>query len=426
MYKLLPYQASNYSRIEKSRHHLIGDEMGLGKTLVALHTHKVNNAKTSLTVCPASLIQNWKNEAQKFLGVELNEITGKNGFRKERFNVCSYERFRKINLKTKLDCLFLDEFHYIKNNDSKRTQALTDYFTMYEPEFFVGLSGTPIKNHAGEFFAPLNLIGRGSNYDFYFQENSFMFHKAFCYASVQKFNARGSGKSRSFTKFSGLKNAKALKNLIAPVFSRTTLEKAKIHLPKTTKQDHIISDRCEYDDRFNKMMMKFKEDNPSYETEGGVWIERNPEYMTLKRFNAACKVDGTIELAKGLKRQCVIFSDHVESCEMIAKGLNGFAMTGKVSDRSRRDIVDKFKKGDFQFLVGNYKVLGEGHNLTNANNMIFNDLPFTPSDLLQAEKRIDRIGQKLPCFYWYVYQSPMDKKLSDLLSPKIAALKAID
>ena len=50
---------------------ILADEMGLGKTLQTLAflsclRKRGGPAKTSLVICPASLVENWKREAEKF------------------------------------------------------------------------------------------------------------------------------------------------------------------------------------------------------------------------------------------------------------------------------------------------------------------------------------------------------------------------
>ena len=50
---------------------ILADEMGLGKTLQTLSflsslKQREQYVRTSLVVCPASLIENWKREAERF------------------------------------------------------------------------------------------------------------------------------------------------------------------------------------------------------------------------------------------------------------------------------------------------------------------------------------------------------------------------
>jgi SNF2 family DNA or RNA helicase len=57
--------------------------------------------------------------------------------------------------------------------------------------------------------------------------------------------------------------------------------------------------------------------------------------------------------------------------------------------------------------------------------MVFNDLPWVPADLQQAEKRIHRIGQQERCFYYYVIDPGMGELIYKTLEAKIKDLEGI-
>ena len=74
---------------------------------------------------------------------------------------------------------------------------------------------------------------------------------------------------------------------------------------------------------------------------------------------------------------------------------NCVRIAGDVGSHKRQVLIDKFKQDDDCFLfLGNFQAAGIGINLTNANDVIFMNFPFTPDLLEQPYKRCHRIGQK--------------------------------
>ena len=152
---------------------------------------------------------------------------------------------------------------------------------------------------------------------------------------------------------------------------------------------------------------------------------RNPnkDYKNVsQKNNAIAKCNHTIKLASEILEngeKVVIFTDHVRAAGEIARKLGVKAISGEVEPSERAKYVQQFEQHSGAVaLVATIPSLSVGVNLTSARYMIFNDLPFVPSDLDQAKKRIHRIGQSKKCFYYYVYISDMDKKLQYMIYNK--------
>jgi SNF2 family DNA or RNA helicase len=64
-----------------------------------------------------------------------------------------------------------------------------------------------------------------------------------------------------------------------------------------------------------------------------------------------------------------------------------------------------------------------GVNLTSCHHMVFNDAPWVPADMAQAEGRIHRIGQSRSCFYYYILASRVDQRIFRTLAAKRALLE---
>ena len=164
---------------------ILADDMGLGKTLqsVALiytlltqgFQQGTTVAKKVIVCCPTSLVRNWANEFVKWIGegvvnvvalAESSKDAVLRGIRKYVLEpqvqvlVISYETFRRYaNRIYPRDCdlLVCDEAHRLKNAETETYTALDKLKCRRR----ILLSGTPMRNDLGEFFAMVNFTNKG-------------------------------------------------------------------------------------------------------------------------------------------------------------------------------------------------------------------------------------------------------------------------
>ena len=83
--------------------------------------------------------------------------------------------------------------------------------------------------------------------------------------------------------------------------------------------------------------------------------------------------------------------------------------------------MDDFQEGLIDVLVCTFGVGSVGLTLTRSHRVILMDRPWTPGDVMQAEDRIRRIGQKHHEIYSYWITSfDFDERLDKLLESKEA------
>lgn len=147
---------------------------------------------------------------------------------------------------------------------------------------------------------------------------------------------------------------------------------------------------------------------------------------TLRRLLAYGKVTYALELVQELaeQEQVVVFCDFVEPLKELHKKLpNSVYMEASDSSTTRFEKQQAFQNGQYKVFLCSYKCGGVGINLTPATAMVCIDRPYTPADVVQAEDRIHRIGQRSSAtIYWlYYYDSNnVEKKVEDILSEKQA------
>ena len=133
---------------------ILADEMGLGKTLqaLALLSAVQQGGGTSLVVCPASLVENWRREAARF-APELRAFVHHGDQRLEspgdlaRWDlvITSYgtlTRDRDLFSSAEFACVVADEAQHVKNRRSQNAQALR---SLRSRGRFL-LTGTPVEN----------------------------------------------------------------------------------------------------------------------------------------------------------------------------------------------------------------------------------------------------------------------------------------
>eukprot|EP01135_Chromosphaera_perkinsii_P004147 Nk52_evm54s270 gene=Nk52_evmTU54s270 len=159
---------------------VLADHMGLGKTLQCIALlwtllkqspyHGSPVIRRAVIVCPSSLVKNWGKEIKKWLGDErlktflIGDENKPKDFKHASIfpvMIISYEMFRKYLAdikKMNVDLIICDEAHRVKNSGVKITQALMSMACKRR----VLVTGTPIQNDLGEFFALCDFCNPGA------------------------------------------------------------------------------------------------------------------------------------------------------------------------------------------------------------------------------------------------------------------------
>jgi SWI/SNF-related matrix-associated actin-dependent regulator of chromatin subfamily A-like protein 1 len=159
----LPFQYVGIQQMLDRRNVLLADDPGLGKTIQALGLINVMKYDNVLVACPNMLRLNWISEANRWLSPELREKyeieqCTSAAFFPSNFVVASYEGVTKWShslSQVKWDLFIVDEAHWLKNRDAKRSRAVYEKLK-FDPSVTktLMLTGTPICNYPFEI-APL-------------------------------------------------------------------------------------------------------------------------------------------------------------------------------------------------------------------------------------------------------------------------------
>ena len=160
--RLRGYQSFGARFALVQRRVVLGDEMGLGKTVQAIATmaHLAANGATHfLVVCPASVLINWTREVAPHSTLPVVALHGPDRARRRAAGgVAAASRSprsarsaRSTRTPPRPALLVVDEAHYVKNPDTKRSRAVSRIAAGAERVLF--LTGTPMENRVDEFKA---------------------------------------------------------------------------------------------------------------------------------------------------------------------------------------------------------------------------------------------------------------------------------
>lgn len=168
--ELMPFQKADIEYALRRKHTLVGDQPGLGKTPIAIAFANEIGARRVLVVCPASIRGQWVKRIQAWTTMRwpylIHQIgNSRNGVHPDaNWTVVSYELSRTEAIGKALaigeyDLLILDEGHYLKTVDTRRTRAIFGGGdeVLFEPlsgraRHIMALTGTPLPNRPREAY----------------------------------------------------------------------------------------------------------------------------------------------------------------------------------------------------------------------------------------------------------------------------------
>ncbi|ODV63645.1 DNA-dependent ATPase FUN30 ASCRUDRAFT_73458 [Ascoidea rubescens DSM 1968] len=156
---------------------ILADEMGLGKTvqvisfLTYLKQIDPKNSGQNLIIVPASTLENWLREFQKFspelqvspyYGTQNERIDLRIHLSKIKYDIlittyslaCGSKEDQKFLIKQGFNCIIYDEGHMLKNSTSERYNKLM----RLKGKFRILLTGTPLQNNLKELISLLSFI----------------------------------------------------------------------------------------------------------------------------------------------------------------------------------------------------------------------------------------------------------------------------
>lgn len=392
------YQEWGVKYILHQKKVLLGDEMGLGKTVQAIASMvslKNTGATHFMVVCPASVLTNWCREIKKMSSLTVTEVHGASRNDSVSFwennggvAVTTYETTAYFSFEDgfKFDMLVVDEAHYIKNPEARRTVNTKKLCEKTDRILF--MTGTALENNVDEMISLMSVLQPS----------------VACSAS----------------RFASISSAPQFCNAIAPVYYRRRREDVLTELPELIESEEWCS--------------LLPEEKAVYEN-----TLRSDNYAAVRRvsWNAedlskSCKailIKELIEDAAEDGRKIIVFSFFLDTIQRV-KELFGDKcvqpINGSVSPNRRQEIIDEFEKSPAgTILPAQIQSGGTGLNIQSASVVIICEPQFKPSIENQAISRAYRMGQtRNVLVYRLLCENTVEERLMEVLKSKQAAFDA--
>lgn len=431
-----PYQIEAVKFAEESDVRcIIADEQGLGKTIEVLSLLRLHPEKLlpAVIVCPSTVKLQWMFEIHRICGNGKEFLTQVIQSGKERampgfkVYVITYDMLKNKDMfsylpEGSIKTLIIDECQRIKDHLSERAKAVQRLGKI--TPHIIPMSGTPIKNNAGEYFTVLNLV------------------KPTLFPHKQKFidNYCDSYNNGWSQKIGGLKDPERFHEDTKDIIIRRTKAQVLKDLPSLERKFHHV----ELDRKLHKAYgaaldeldaLMYEED--SFASGGAkIAIMQKLRHITGVSKVTEC-VDFVAEFLESTEdRKMVIFSHHLDVMEMLRVQLSAICQKegyGKVSTLhsglngdDRTKLVKEFKENPLsRVLIASTLAAGEGINLQFCSDAVLLERQWNPANEEQVEARFHRFGQENNVSVTYMLASgTIDEYFTELVEIKRSLVAA--
>jgi SNF2 family DNA or RNA helicase len=446
-FQLFPYQVEGAKWLAGRKCALLADEMGLGKSAQAITAADLIKALRILVICPAIARVNWQREFERFSKIPREFTIINKRLKKWPLTsvICSYDLASSVEDSKEFDLMILDEAHYLKNKDAKRTKAILGKTGLVRKARATwALTGTPAPNHPGELWPLLFTFGA-------IKSPYFNFVEEFCDVFESNYGLQIVGAKRS--------SINKLKSILAPHLLRRRKEEVMKELPPIHFQDLVVepgvvdidveSSFVKYamsaDTRIELQRILASEQSllrdiatkASVDTAVGfnTFQAIAPSVSTLRRYTGVQKVQPVAdlvaeELSSNAYDKIVIFAIHRDVIEGLRVRLAKFGavtLYGGTSPETKQRNLDKFQKQKgTRVFIANIQSAGTAVTLTASNQVLFAEQDWVPGNNAQAVMRCHRIGQTRPVFARFcAIAGTIDERIAAALKRKTKELTMI-
>lgn len=362
-------------------------DMGLGKTFLGGVKMVELGNKTNLLVCQKSKITDWIEHFKTHQGeYEIHDLTDEKQMAlfletQRGIGVINYElTFRRPDLKKlRAFTLLLDESSLIQNETNKRARFLLklDYKDV------VLLSGTVVNGKYERLWSQCHLLGWNISKDLFYRQ----------YIVAENVEDKWGYKHK---KIVGYKNVDRLKDKLSKHGAVFMATEDVFDLPKQTVIYKRVPTSAEY-----KRFCKTKIIEVEEETLVGDMqlTERLYKRMLCGQYSDS-KLEAFRDLVESTDDRLVVFYNFDAELVKLQAIANELERPLSIINGHIKDLTS-YERFNDSVTVIQYQAGAMGLNLQLANKIVYYTLPDGGGELFeQSKKRIHRIGQDRPCFYY--------------------------
>lgn len=336
---LFDYQKAGAKFLADNPAAFLADQQGLGKTIQVIAACDMLGLKKVAVICPAIAKINWKREFDKWGTLEREVV------------VYSYDKItqskeaRNVVAKLAPDVIVIDESHYLKNRQAKRTKYIYgqhcrgDGLVRFADRVWL-LSGTPVPNDVSDMWTHLKAIWQ-------YPLNFVDYTLYFCKTWNGQFGLKVLGnKAERMGEF---------KDILKSIMLRRKADKVLTELPPIWWQDAVVeaegwSDTKHIEDDREREAVELIIQSAVTQDDLSAKLDNiAPHLASLRRLTALAKAKPiATQLASELKDHAydkvVVFAYHKAALEVLREELSDFNpayVVGGLANQERQSEIDR-------------------------------------------------------------------------------------
>jgi superfamily II DNA or RNA helicase len=441
--ELRPYQKEGFDFLchltDTKLGGILADDMGLGKTLQTLSwlswlkERNGRQHKPALVICPASVLHNWRREAERFTPhlkvLVLQSGAARHNLRKQipqhDLIVTNYALLRRDLedlQKFPFSAVILDEAQFIKNPTAQVTQSVKQLKATQR----LALTGTPLENRLMDLWSITDFIQPG------YLGNQEHF--------TQTYEPKVEGAE-------GVDAQRIARRRLSAKLRPLMLRRLKQQVAKDLPDRIEVRRDCELGEAQRKLYLaelrRSRDQVMQTVAEKGLAKSKIHVLAALTRLRQICchpqlvgsdsisgKTDTLFELLEPLLQEgqkVLIFSQFVQMLRLLeteckTRQISTHVLTGETKERQA--VVQNFQEdGQAAVFLLSLRAAGTGLNLTNASYVVLYDPWWNPAVEAQAIDRSHRIGQtRTVNAYRLIAPGTVEEKIWELQQRKAQAI----
>jgi SNF2 family DNA or RNA helicase len=403
---LYPHQKEGLEQVKNLNRVAFYWDMGLGKTFVGAEKMLQLGSHVNLIVCQKSKVEDWIDHFETYyteekpfcIVTDLTKVKAEmmqNLFLKwckeaeehafPHVYVINYDLVfrRPILKKLRNFTLLLDESSLIQNETAKRSK----FILSLKPDNIILLSGTPTGGKYERLWSQLHLLGWNISKDMFYNH----------YVDYHWDDSEGF----PIMIIDGYKNETRLKKKMREYGCKFLKTEEVFDLPEKTDIPIVIPATPEYKKFRKNSLIEFKHNGAEIELIGATILTRFLyERQLCGQYNKK-KLEAFKDLIESTNDRLIVFYNFNEELIELKKIAEECGREiGFINGSGHSMYAYEYCKDGITFVQ--YQAGAMGLNLQKANKIIYFTPPVSSELFEQSKKRIHRIGQNRPCFYYYL------------------------
>ncbi len=391
--RLYPHQSEALAQSKNLNRVAYYWDMGLGKTFVGAEKLMQLNADSNLVVCQKSKVQDWLEHFKVYYpNVTVHDLTKPKEF--DNFVSRSVDVGLRVGI-INCDLLFrrsqllsmsgftllLDESSLIQNEKAKRSKFVLNM----NPANVILLSGTPVSGKYENLWSQIHLLGWGISNDLYNRQ-----YVNWETVEVDGFPVRRVNKEHPY------RNVDRLKSKLREHGAFFLKTEECFTLPEQNFVTVRVPTIPQYR-KFRKKKVVIAPDGA--ELIGDTTLTEFLYSRQLCGHYNQHKLQAFCDLLSATRERLIVFYNYNAELAVLTEAVKAAERPLSVVNGKTKDLTAYEEQADSVTLI-QYQAGAMGLNLQKANVIVYFTLTDKSELFEQSKKRIHRIGQNRPCFYY--------------------------